>query len=126
MRAVHLLAAVVIGALLFAFRAHSPYARPSAIVDFPGKQLTAAKVAELEGQVRLPAGSGPLSQYERYYDLETVNDRPVVFGRFLARGDGAPGAVHIEPKAAWAETSGGSCDVVNLVWIPNAAPTLFC
>ena len=126
MRGVHLLVAGALFLALFAFRAHSPYGRASTTVEFPGQQLTAAKVAELEGQIRLPLGAGRLSQYERYYDLEMVNDQPVVTGRFLVRGDGAPGAVHIEPKSDWADRAGGNCDVVHLVWIANASPTLFC
>jgi len=88
------------------------FALPSQAAESQSWSPSKADVAQLETQLKLPAGADPISSYARFYTGQIVGGRRIMLGQYLEEpARFAPG---IYLKSSGIETRDGGCTVVYL------------
>ncbi len=76
-------------------------------------------IERIEATIKLPRGSRPLADYERYYAVDTASGRRMIFGLYLIDGEDPPGTskLHLLDDASKLPiVMDGGCGVIQVRW----------
>jgi hypothetical protein len=94
----------------------------------PAQKIDAALVARFESEIVMPKGAQPLTDYQRFYAVTEIDNRPVVRGVFVTGAGsqlimryadpvpGASGAHAMRSGRNIPSIMGGGCTVVETVF----------